>query len=141
MFFLQRHSTGAVLPKVNNLNNRHSSGASAAVAAAAALKTWQCPACTYENSSASVVCDICSSPRGLVTSMTTDGGTSTGVAASIVDASRKESKLMEYLRKIEESEARTKWENIIQYCKEVCVIDVTQIYIDRISFVPIHFAE
>lgn len=28
---------------------------------------------------------------------------------------------MENLRKIEESEARTKWENIIQYCKEVSV--------------------
>lgn len=38
---------------------------------------------------------------------------------SVTDVSRKESKLMENLRKIEESEARTKWENIIQYCKEV----------------------
>lgn len=29
-------------------------------------KTWQCPACTYENPVASVVCDICSSNRGLL---------------------------------------------------------------------------
>lgn len=40
---------------------------------------------------------------------------------SSVDVSRKESKLMENLRRIEENEARTKWENIIQYCKEVCL--------------------
>lgn len=40
-------------------------------------------------------------------------------ANQVMDVSRKESKLMENLRKIEESEARTKWENIIQYCKEV----------------------
>lgn len=36
-----------------------------------------------------------------------------------VDLSRKESKLMENLRRKEESEARTKWENITQYCKDV----------------------
>lgn len=36
------------------------------------------------------------------------------------EAMRKESMLMESLRRTEESEARTKWENIIQYCKEVC---------------------
>lgn len=42
------------------------------------------------------------------------------LAAAAVDASRLESKLMENLRRIEETEARTKWENIIQYCKEVC---------------------
>lgn len=41
---------------------------------------------------------------------------------NLTDVSRKESKLMENLRKIEESEARTKWENIIQYCKEVNII-------------------
>lgn len=41
----KRHSTGAVLGTV---------------------KTWQCPACTFENPLASVVCEICSSNRGLV---------------------------------------------------------------------------
>lgn len=46
---------------------------------------------------------------------------STGSISS-VDISRKESKLMENLRRIEENEARTKWENIIQYCKEVCLL-------------------
>lgn len=35
------------------------------------------------------------------------------------EALRQESMLMENLRRSEESEARTKWENIIQYCKEV----------------------
>lgn len=43
----KRHSTGAVIVNV---------------------KTWHCPACTFENPLASVVCEICSSNRGLATS-------------------------------------------------------------------------
>jgi calpain-15 len=35
-----------------------------------------------------------------------------------LEDSRHESKLMENLRQQEESEALTKWENVIQYCKE-----------------------
>lgn len=71
------------------------------------------------------MCDICSSPRGLANSLKSAGDLSACGSATSTDGdkpfdlSRKESKLMENLRKIEESEARTKWENIIQYCKEV----------------------
>lgn len=74
-------------------------------------KTWVCPACTYENSSASVVCDICSSHRKAFSEV---------ISSSMmrIDDSRRESRLMENLRQQEESEARAKWENIIQYCKE-----------------------
>lgn len=74
-------------------------------------KTWQCPACTFENSSASVVCDICSSHRLI----TKDIACSINVNSDIL---KHESKLMENLRQIEESEALSKWINIIQYCKE-----------------------
>lgn len=125
----QRHSTGAFIQQKSNHNiNRQSSGATI-------IKMWQCPACTYENSSASVVCDICSSPRGLasggcfsiepslqsggVAGSSNGGSVGGGTGSSFNDFSRKESKLMENLRRTEESEARTKWENIIQYCKEV----------------------
>lgn len=99
------------MTKSQNATNRHSS------TGATIIKTWQCPACTYENSSASVVCDICQSPRGLAN--TKPNETSTPPAPNVIDMNRQESKLMENLRKIEESEARTKWENIIQYCREV----------------------
>lgn len=122
----QRHSTGAVLPKTNNATNRHSSSGTTI------LKIWQCPACTYENSSASVVCEICQSPRGLANAMAMSATEAAAIQSNqhhqsimhpITDVSRKESKLMENLRKIEESEARTKWENICQYCKEVISLD------------------
>lgn len=53
------------------------------------------------------------------------------LAAAAVDASRLESKLMENLRRIEETEARTKWENIIQYCKEVGLEILFQYLIDN----------
>ena len=35
--------------------------------------------------------------------------------------SRHESELMEQLRKVEESAAKDKWRNIVQFCKEVCI--------------------
>lgn len=88
-------------------------------------KVWHCPACTYENSLASVICEICSSPRGLANNLKISNNLSNFISSSSVepgDASewnRQESKLMENLRKIEETEARNKWENIIQYCKDV----------------------
>lgn len=94
-----------------------SSSSSSSVAATPVLKTWHCPACTFENSSASVVCEICSSHRKL--NMTTETSFTGGPMGALdPDMSRHESKLMENLRQMEESEALSKWENIIQYCKE-----------------------
>jgi Zn-finger in Ran binding protein and others len=78
------------------------------------LKTWQCLACTFENASTSVVCEICSSTRNLATKMTAD---SKGLVNTCLD-DKLESKAMENLMQIEESEACTKWESIIQYCRE-----------------------
>ncbi|XP_055303942.1 calpain-D-like [Sitodiplosis mosellana] len=119
----KRHSTGVMIGKTTNINHRHSVGPN--TTATIPVKVWHCPACTYENNSASVVCDICSSPRGLANSSKSSNdmsslryeGTITSEHHS-VDLSRKESKLMENLRRKEEGEARTKWENIIQYCKD-----------------------
>lgn len=104
----KRHSTGAVISSrssQSNASNRHSSNVNV-------VKTWHCPACTYENSAASVVCEICSSHRKSITETVSQN---IGIR---VEDSRHESKLMENLRKIEEAEALSKWENIIQYCKE-----------------------
>ena len=47
--------------------------------------------------------------------------------------SRHESELMEQLRKVEESAARDKWRNIVQFCKEVNTHFVKK------NYVKIHF--
>lgn len=114
----KRHSTGSVLTRSGSGHGSHStSGNVVAVKQppqnqVLAPKTWQCPACTYENSTASVVCDICSSHRRAVTEAPIIG------PSIRLEDSRHESKLMENLRQQEESEALMKWQNIIQYCKE-----------------------
>ncbi|XP_030382304.1 calpain-D isoform X2 [Scaptodrosophila lebanonensis] len=93
------------------------------------LRKWQCPACTYENCAACVVCDICSSPRGLINTVMTDPMTCKSIRMALTDI-KQESKLMENLRQIEETEARTKWEYIIQYCR-----DTNELFVDD-SFPP-----
>ncbi|KAM8720044.1 hypothetical protein ACLKA7_006146 [Drosophila subpalustris] len=91
------------------------------------VKKWICPACTYENCAASVVCDICSSSRGLVNVVLTDALARKSMRVSEI---RQESKLMENLRQLEETEALTKWQNIIQYCR-----DNNELFVDD-SFPP-----
>lgn len=114
----KRHSTGSVLTRSGSGHGSHSTNVPSvapkppAPAPALVSKTWQCPACTYENSSASVVCEICSSHRRAV-----QEAPPVNLNVMLED-SRHESKLMENLRQQEQSEARSKWENIIQYCKE-----------------------
>lgn len=116
----KRHSTGSVLTRSGSGHGSHSSSSIAAKTqqsnVAAVPKIWQCPACTFENSSASVVCEICSSHRKAV--VTSSEGPPIILNVPGLEDSRHESKLMENLRQQEESEALTKWENIIQYCKE-----------------------
>lgn len=85
----KRHSTGAVLVSSGHASHSssHSSNKEAAntaseqkatsrhnnvstsssAASSASAKMWICPACTYENSAASVVCEICSSHRKSIT--------------------------------------------------------------------------
>ncbi|XP_032580570.1 calpain-D isoform X1 [Drosophila sechellia] len=108
-----------------------SASGAGAVGASTSSKKWQCPACTYDNCAASVVCDICSSPRGLASSVLGEalGRKSVRVALTPADI-RQESKLMENLRQLEETEALTKWQNIIQYCR-----DNNELFVDD-SFPP-----
>ena len=89
----KRHSTGAVLTRVGSGHASHGSSSHSSIKEAAAnttseqkttsrhnnvssssssganasVKMWHCPACTYENSAASVVCEICSSHRKSIT--------------------------------------------------------------------------
>ncbi|XP_075156937.1 calpain 15 small optic lobes isoform X2 [Haematobia irritans] len=140
----KRHSTGGsgvIVPRNTSVSSSSSSNAfsssshqmlqhrhSSSGSAGNGVKTWQCPACTYDNSSASVVCEMCSSPRGLVNNITK--------MALLHKTNRhsaelqQESKLMENLRRIEEAEALHKWENIIQYCR-----DNNELFVDD-SFPP-----
>jgi calpain-15 len=113
----KRHSTGSgiMLPSSQNPSALSRSGSghgshSSSKHHSSTSKTWICPACTFENPSASVVCDICSSNRRVITEL---------IPTCLRDEENKhESKLMENLRQQESSEARAKWENITQYCKE-----------------------
>ncbi|XP_039153411.1 calpain-D isoform X2 [Drosophila simulans] len=146
----KRHSTGgSIVPRnisiaglasynlqqgqgVGSASVVSASGAGAgAVGASTSSKKWQCPACTYDNCAASVVCDICSSPRGLASAVLGEalGRKSVRVALTPADI-RQESKLMENLRQLEETEALTKWQNIIQYCR-----DNNELFVDD-SFPP-----
>ncbi|XP_013791210.1 calpain-15-like, partial [Limulus polyphemus] len=72
---------------------------------------WDCSACTYRNSGGHVVCEICHSSRSLL-SLRPD------TAHTRAIPQQGESELMEELRRIEEDEARQKWEDIVNFCKQ-----------------------
>lgn len=144
----KRHSTGgSIVPRMalppvasssssggsnSSYNLQHVSSSSSSGQGQGQVKKWQCPACTYENCAASVVCDICSSPRGLVNAVLSDAFArkSMRVQVALTAEMRQESKLMENLRQLEETEALTKWQNIIQYCR-----DNNELFVDD-SFPP-----
>ena len=85
----------------------------------------KCSACTYENSAGAKKCEMCNSAMNTqkvvvnnpqpppIQHETTRPGSTTSMG------SRHESELMEQLRKVEESAAKDKWRNIVQFCKEV----------------------
>ncbi|XP_033247436.1 calpain-D isoform X2 [Drosophila miranda] len=130
----KRHSTGGSIVPRNISIAGLAAGTSAyniqqGSSAGSGSKKWQCPACTYENCAASVVCDICSSPRGLVNAVIGDALARKSIRVALTDI-RQESKLMENLRQLEETEALTKWQNIIQYCR-----DNNELFVDD-SFPP-----
>lgn len=100
----KRHSTGSLMTTSCSYNSDMAQNQPNE-------KTWHCPACTFENSSASVVCDICTSHRLINRDTLRSNG-------EHIDLYKHESKLMESLRRIEETDALSNWINIIQYCKE-----------------------
>ncbi len=89
-------------------------------------RRWVCDECTYENSVKSPCCEICQSARsifgdGLLPSAkdTFSKRLSDSDNASIVIQTKQQSELMEQLRQNEEEEALIRWQQIVQYCKEV----------------------
>lgn len=90
-------------------------------------KTWTCDECTFENSVESPSCEMCQSSRticGDVFTFSTDTFSkhlSDNDNTSIVLQTKQQSELMEHLRQNEEQEALIKWQQIVQYCKEVSV--------------------
>uniref|UniRef100_A0A182PVZ1 Cap-specific mRNA (nucleoside-2'-O-)-methyltransferase 1 n=1 Tax=Anopheles epiroticus TaxID=199890 RepID=A0A182PVZ1_9DIPT len=71
-------------------------------------RTWQCPACTYENSLACVVCDICSSHRHI----------DTGCLVWQQQQQLQNNRLEENQRQVDDLEALNRWKSIIEYCIE-----------------------
>uniref|UniRef100_A0A182JEA7 Calpain-D n=1 Tax=Anopheles atroparvus TaxID=41427 RepID=A0A182JEA7_ANOAO len=72
-------------------------------------RTWQCPACTFENSLACVVCDICSSHRHIDTG---------GLMWQQQQQKQKNNRLEESQHHIDDLEALNRWKSIIEYCVE-----------------------
>uniref|UniRef100_A0A182N1J3 Cap-specific mRNA (nucleoside-2'-O-)-methyltransferase 1 n=2 Tax=Cellia TaxID=44534 RepID=A0A182N1J3_9DIPT len=72
-------------------------------------RTWQCPACTYENSLACVVCDICSSHRHIDTGC---------LVWQQQQQLQKNNRLEENQRQLDDLEALNRWKSIIEYCVE-----------------------
>lgn len=114
----KRHSTGSgIVPPLNSAalsrsGSAHGSHSSSKQQTSPVTpKTWVCPACTFVNTSASVVCDICSSNRRVLAELVANSSRDEG-------ESKHDSKLMENIRQQESSGTSAKWENIKQYCKE-----------------------
>lgn len=93
-------------------------------------KTWVCDECTYENAVESPSCEICQSSRTVPGEMmkysadTFSKHLSNANNSSIVlqthSKLKQQSELMENLRQNEEQEALVRWQQIVQYCREVC---------------------
>lgn len=94
-------------------------------------KSWFCGECTYENSIESPSCEMCQSSRMVCTDMLKFSVDTFSKQLSDVDNSsiviqahskmKQRSELMEHLRQTEEQEALIKWQQIVQYCKEVSI--------------------
>lgn len=87
-------------------------------------KTWICDECTFENSVESPSCEMCQSSRTICSDVYFSTDTfskrlSDHDNTSIVLQTKQQSELMEHLRQNEEQEALIKWQQIVQYCKEV----------------------
>ncbi len=103
------------------------------------MSTSICAVCTYDNAPGRKKCEMCNANLQIVTTTTTTPANNTSklIDTSLTSrpgsttsmGSRHESELMEQLRKVEESAAKDKWRNIVQFCKE-----------NRLTFVDDEFA-
>uniref|UniRef100_A0A146L894 Calpain-D n=1 Tax=Lygus hesperus TaxID=30085 RepID=A0A146L894_LYGHE len=113
----RRHSSGGtsgralVKPKVTVTNSDAKSSDSTEILV---HKSWQCIHCTFENRTPSPACEMCHSSR----SMPVTASPATSPAGVEASPKAQKSELTENLRIIEEKEALSKWESIVNYCKE-----------------------
>ena len=83
---------------------------------------WECSACTFLNPSTRFSCDMCQQSRSILTLRPDSAHLNSSIPSSRCDSSAStlchgESELMETLRRIEENEARNRWEHIVKFCR------------------------
>ncbi|RWS27772.1 calcium-dependent cysteine protease-like protein [Leptotrombidium deliense] len=81
---------------------------------------WECSACTYINPFTRYGCEMCQQSRSILTlrpGTANRGRPPSGYRSNMLQICYGESELMEDLRKIEESEARDRCQNIVRFCK------------------------
>jgi calpain-15 len=83
---------------------------------------WECSACTFLNPSSRYSCEICQQSRSILTLRPDSAHLNSTTSSSRCDSNTStlchgESELMETLRRIEENEARSRWEHIVKFCK------------------------
>ncbi|CAG2107155.1 unnamed protein product [Medioppia subpectinata] len=84
---------------------------------------WECSACTFLNPSARYSCEICQQSRSVLTLRPDSAHLNTRTPTPQCDSNTNtlchgESELMETLRRIEENEARNRWEHIVHFCSK-----------------------
>ncbi|CAM6001731.1 unnamed protein product [Sphagnum balticum] len=85
---------------------------------------WECSDCTFLNPSARFSCAMCHHSRSILTLRPSSSHLNRTLSPSYRSDSPTntlclgESELMEELRRIEETEARSRWEHIVKFCKQ-----------------------
>lgn len=126
MVFQRHHSSGVSFSRhssSSSKNSRHVSSSSSSssnndewsLPSQNENLPWQCSLCTFENSSADSVCEMCHSMRRSTASV------SVPLREPASDA-RTHSEPMRNLRLSEEEIALRKWEHIVRYCKQVSLV-------------------
>lgn len=107
------------MKRPNLLTNDHGPNKHLKSPESSAIRTcWECSACTLINSYSRFTCEVCHQSRNILTLRPNTASRNASIYATTLNAFCKgESESMETLRRLEESEAREKWESIVNFCK------------------------